>query len=89
MLEFIFKEKIIRTIIVLALLFLIYFSFKYIVNKILIHQKNKTNIETKKINTLKILLEVINCVLPILDSIVPIIPTLRPFASKIDLILDL
>ncbi len=55
MLEKIFSADTLRTVIILLLLFVIYFSFKAILNKVLIHRKNKVNIDTKKVNTIKVL----------------------------------
>lgn len=55
MIEKILSETVIKTVISITLLFVIYFSLKKILDKILTHQKNKANIDIKKVNTLKVL----------------------------------
>ena len=57
--NFLTNEKFIKTIIILILLVVVYFSLKKILNKLLHYQTKKLKIDIKKFNTLNSLTKVL------------------------------
>lgn len=55
MIEKLLNERLLRSTIIIILLFILYFSLKKILHKILTYQSKKTNIDIKKFNTVWVL----------------------------------